>query len=98
MFRTFLILGAALDILLALFLVLVFGWVWDSWRDPNGQWVGVVVTICWFIAFGLCAGAPILGYYLNRRNSTLGRIALAVWLPALVIVGVSVVGLMLSPP
>ena len=40
MFRAFLILGAAFDILLALFLVLVFGYVMDSWHDPNGAWVG----------------------------------------------------------
>ena len=33
MVRAFLILGAALDILFALLLLLVIGWIMDSWRD-----------------------------------------------------------------
>ena len=98
MFRAFLILGAAFDILLALFLLLVFGYVLDSWHDPKGGWVGVVVTTAWLIAFVLTVTAPLLGYWLNRKRSTRGRIALAVWLPTVLIVGISVVGLMLSPP
>jgi hypothetical protein len=97
-FRAVLILGAALDILLALFLLLVFGWVIDSWHDPNGAWVGVVVTTLWLIAFVLCAGAPLLGYVLSRRQAAPGRIALAIWLPALVLIGVTTVGFMISPP
>ena len=44
MFRAFLIAGAFVDVLLALFLLLVFGWVMDSWHDPKGTWVGIVVT------------------------------------------------------
>lgn len=66
MVRAFLILGAALDVLLALFLLVVSGWVVDSWRDPNGAWVGVVVTTIWLIAFLLSAG---------RRLSAGGSIA-----------------------
>jgi hypothetical protein len=81
MFRFFLIAGAALDILLALFLLLVFGYVVDSWDDPNGTWVGYVVTTVWLIAFVLCAGAPIWGYRLSRSSPTPGRLALVVWLP-----------------
>lgn len=98
MFRVFLILGTALDILLALFLLLVFGWVMDSWHDPNGAWVGVTVTTFWLIAFVLSAGAPLLAYWLNRRRSAPGRVALAIWLPALVLIGVTAVGFMISPP
>jgi hypothetical protein len=97
-FRAFLIIGAALDILLALFLLLVFGWVLDSWHDPNGSWVGVSVTTFWLIAFMLSAGAPLLGYWLSRRRSAPGRVAMAVWLPALVLIGVTAVGFMISPP
>lgn len=97
-FRAFLILGAVLDILLALFLLLVFGWVIDSWHDPNGAWVGVTVTTVWLIAFVMSAGAPLLGYVLSRKHSTPGRIALAIWLPALVLIGVTTVGFMISPP
>ena len=98
MSRAFLILGVVLDILLALFLVLVFGWVMDSWHDPNGAWVGATVTMLWFIAFALSAGAPLLAYWLTRRQSSPGRVALAIWLPALVLIGVTAVGFMISPP
>ena len=76
MSRAFLILGVVLDILLALFLVLVFGWVMDSWHDPNGAWVGATVTMLWFIAFALSAGAPLLAYWLTRRQSSPGRVAI----------------------
>ena len=98
MFRAFLILGAAFDILLALFLVLVFGYVMDSWHDPNGAWVGFAVTAAWLIAFVPSAGAPIVGYLLNRRRSPRARVALIVWLPAMLIIGITTIGLMLSPP
>ena len=83
MFRAFLILGAAFDILLALFLVLVFG---------------IAVTGAWLMAFVPSAAAPLLGYVLNRRRSPPARVALIVWLPALMIVGVSTIGLLISPP
>jgi hypothetical protein len=33
MFRTLVILGAAIDFVIALFLLLVSGWVIDSWHD-----------------------------------------------------------------
>ena len=92
MFRAFLILGAVFDILLALFLLLVFGYVLDSWHDPNGAWVGFAVTACWLLAFVPSAAAPLAGYVLKRRQSTPGRIVLVVWLPAIVIVTVSMVG------
>jgi hypothetical protein len=98
MFRAFLILGAAFDILLALFLVLVFGYVMDSWHDPKGAWVGIAVTGAWLMAFVPSAGAPLLGYVLNRRRSPHARVALIVWLPVLMIVGVSTIGLLISPP
>jgi hypothetical protein len=96
--RTVLIIGTVVDSLLALFLVLVFGFVMDSWHDPNGAWVGVVVTAAWLIAFVLSAAGPVVGYRLKRRGSTPGRIALAIWLPTIVLVGLTVVGFMVSPP
>ena len=96
--RAVLILGAVLDILLALFLLLVFGFVMDSWHDPNGAWVGVVVTTLWLAAFVLSAGAPVLGYWLNRRQSAPGRVALIIWSPTILIVGITVIGFMISPP
>jgi hypothetical protein len=96
--RAVLILGVVVDILIALFLLLVFGFIMDSWHDPNGAWVGVTVTMLWFIAFALSAGAPILAYWLTRRQSPPGRVALAIWLPALVLIGVTAVGFMIAPP
>jgi hypothetical protein len=92
MFRAFVILGAVFDILLALFLLLVFGYVLDSWHDPNGVWVGLVATACWLMAFVPSAAAPLVGYLLNRRRSAPGRIALVVWLPAIAIVAISLIG------
>jgi hypothetical protein len=97
MIRAWLILGATVDVLLALFLLLVFGWVIDSWHDPNGAWVGLVVTSVWLIAFALSAGAPLLGYHLHGRRSALPRIALVVWLPAAIITAVSVLGFLIFP-
>jgi hypothetical protein len=96
--RAVLILGVVVDILIALFLLLVFGFIMDSWHDPNGAWVGVTVTMLWFIAFALSAGAPLLAYWLTRRQSRPGRVALAIWLPALVLIGVTALGFMISPP
>jgi hypothetical protein len=91
MFRAFVIAGAAIDILLALFLLLVFGFVIDSWHDPKGSWVGITVTLAWLIAFTLCAGAPILGYRLSRSSPRTARVAWVVWSPLLVTVAVNVV-------
>jgi hypothetical protein len=98
MFRAFLIFGAFVDALLALLLLLVFGWVMDSWHDPNGAWVGAVVTATWLTAFMLSAAAPPLGYRLTRRRSPPGRVALVVWLPVVVLVGVTLIGFIISPP
>ena len=97
MVGAFLILGGVIDVLLALFLLLVFGYVLDSWHDPQGRWVGVAVTSAWLISFVLSAGGAIVGYTLHRRRSTPGRIALAVWLPTLLLVGVTIAGFVVFP-
>jgi hypothetical protein len=83
--------GAAIDYLMAAFLLLVFGFIMDSWHDRN-PWAGPVVTTMWAIAFILCAGGPIVAYWLRRRNAPPGRTALVMWLPALLLVGICVVG------
>jgi hypothetical protein len=98
MYRAFVIVGAALDIVLALFLLLMFGFIIDSWDDPKGAWVGLVVTALWLVAFVTCGAAPILGYRLSRQSSAPARVALVVWLPTVAIVAVTVFGLILSPP
>lgn len=98
MYRAFLVVGAAVDLLIAVFLVIVFGWILDSWHDPRDPWAGPIVTTLWSIAFVLSAGAPILAYWLSRRRAAPGRVALAVWLPAVLLVAICVVGLILSPP
>jgi hypothetical protein len=98
MFRAFLMVGAFVDVLLALFLLLVFGWVMDSWHDPKGAWVGTVVTTVWLSAFVLSAGAAPLGYRLARRQSPPSRVALVVWLPVVVLVGTTIIGFMIAPP
>jgi hypothetical protein len=98
MFRAFLILGGFVDVVLALFLLLVFGYVIDSWQDPKGAWVGIAVTSLWVLAFALAAGAAPLGYRLARRQSAPGRVAFVVWLPIVVLVGLTLVGFIVAPP
>ena len=96
--RALIILGAAIDILLALFLLLVFGWIVDSWHDPKGAWVGVSVTAAWLISFAAVAGAPLLAWRQKRRSASLGRVALLVWAPSIVLVGITIIGFMIAPP
>ena len=98
MFRAFVVAGAAFDLLIAVFLLIVSGWIVDSWHDPKDPWAGPIVTTAWAIAFLLSAGAPILAYRLSRRHAPPGRVALAVWLPAVVLVAICGIGLILSPP
>jgi hypothetical protein len=98
MFRAVVTIGAGLDLLIALFLFIAFGRVLDSWHDPREPWAGPIVTTLWSIAFVSSAGAPILGYWLKRRNAEPGRIALIVWLPAIVLIAICTVGLIVSPP
>ena len=97
MFRAVVTIGAGLDLLIALFLFVAFGWVLDSWHDPREPWAGPIVTTLWSIAFVSSAGAPILGYWLKRRNAEPSRIALIVWLPAIVLIAICTVGLIVSP-
>ena len=98
MTRAFIVLGVVLDVLIALFLVLVFGWIVDSWHDPKGVWVGLVVTSTWLLAFGLSVTAPVVGLGLRRRRASPARTILVVWLPTLLIIGVTIVGFAVSPP
>jgi hypothetical protein len=97
MFRAFVAIGTAFDLLIAGFLVIVFGWILDSWHDPRDPLAGPIVTTIWSIALLMSAGAPILAYRLRRRNAAPGRVALAVWLPAIVLVAITVVGFMVFP-
>ena len=96
-FRAFLIIGAAFDLLIALLLVIVFGWILDSWHDRD-PWAGPIVTTLWFIALVLSAGAPILAYRFSRRGGAPGKVALAVWLPAVLLTAVCVIGFIIAPP
>jgi hypothetical protein len=91
------IVGALFDTLIALLLMIVAGWVMDSWHDRD-PWAGPVVTTFWAIAFVLSAGAPIVGYRMARRGARPGRVALAVWLPALCLVAICAVGFIIFPP
>jgi hypothetical protein len=95
--RALQIVGAVLDALIALFLVIVAGWMLDSWHDRD-PWAGPVVTTFWGIGLLLSAGAPIVGYRLARRGATPGRVALAIWLPALCLIAVCAVGFIVFPP
>jgi hypothetical protein len=70
----------------------------DSWHDPNGAWVGVVVTMLWLLAFISTAGAAALGLRLRHRRAPPGRVALVVWLPAALLIGICVIGFTIAPP
>jgi hypothetical protein len=83
---------------MAILLVVVLGFVLDSWHDPNGRWVGVVVTSMWALAFAGCAAAPGLAFWLRRHNARPSRVLLAVWAPALALTAICVVGFMIAPP
>lgn len=90
--RAIIVLGMIVDLSMALFLLLVAGWIVDSWHDPNGAWVGISVTAMWLAAFALAAGAPVLGRVLKRRGTSAGRVALATWAPALVLGAICAIG------
>jgi len=96
--RAFIVLGVVVDILIALFLVLVFGWIMDSWHDPKGVWVGLTVTSVWLLAFGVSVTAPLVGLRLSRRRASPAYPALIVWLPTLLFGALTIVGFALSPP
>jgi ABC-type amino acid transport system permease subunit len=96
-FRAFLMIGAAIDLLIALILVIVFGWIIDSWHDRD-PWAGPIVTTLWFTALVLSAGAPIVAYWLSRRKAASRRVALAVWSPAVLLTAICVIGFIISPP
>ena len=86
-------LGMVIDILMAAFLLLVFGWILDSWKDPV-PWTGPIVTTCWTIAFVMSAGAPLVARWLQRRQARYGRVALVAWMPVIVLVGLTIIGFM----
>jgi biotin transporter BioY len=96
-FRAFLVIGVIIDLLIALILLIVVGWIVDSWHDRD-PWAGPIVTTLWSIALVLSAGAPILAYWFSRRKAAPGKVALAVWLPAVLLVTICVVGFIISPP
>ena len=98
MIRPLFVIGGAIDLMIAAFLIIVFGWILDSWSDPKGLWVGVIVTACWLVAFLLAAGAPILAYRLNKGHATPARVGLTIWFPVLLLGAICVLGLILSPP
>lgn len=73
MFRALVIFGTAIDLIIALFLLLVSGWVIDSWHDQRVAFTGMIVTAAWLIAFVMAAGSPLLAYGLRRRKGSDGQ-------------------------
>lgn len=98
MFRAGIILGVAVDIILVLVLLSVSGWVIDSWQDKRVPYTGLIVTGTWLVALLFVAGAPVLAYGLHRRSGRPGQIMVTLWLPALALITLCVVGLIISPP
>ena len=86
----------AIDVLMAAFLLLVFGWTLDSWHDPNPG-TGPVVTIIWTCAFVMSVGAPLVARWLRRRHASQGRVLLVVWMPSIVLIGLTIVGFLVFP-
>jgi hypothetical protein len=98
MVRAGFILGVAVDLILVLFLILVFGWVIDSWHDTRVAYAGAIVTGAWLVAILFVAGAPILAYGLHRRKAAPAHVLVTLWRPGLLLITLCVVGLMISPP
>lgn len=98
MFRAGVILGVAVDLILVFFLLLVSGWVVDSWQDTRVPYTGLIVTGAWLVALLFVAGAPILAYGLHRRGGKRDHILVTLWLPGLALITLCVVGLIISPP
>jgi len=97
MYRAFVAIGVIIDLLMVGLLIIVFGWIADSWHDRN-PWAGPVVTTFWAGALILSAAGPILAYVLRRRAAPPGRIALAVWGPPLALAGLCVIGYVVFTP
>ncbi len=97
MYRAFVAIGVIIDLLMVGLLIIVSGWIIDSWHDRD-PWAGPVVTTCWAAALILSAGGPILAYVLRGRAAPPERIVLAVWGPPLVLVGLSVIGFVVFTP
>src|SRR5262245_66065274 len=97
MYRAFVAIGVIIDLLMVGLLIIVFGWIADSWHDRN-PWAGPVVTTFWAGALIVSAGGPILAYVLRRRAAPPERIALAVGGPPLALVGLGVIGYGGVPP
>jgi len=97
MYRALVAIGVIIDLLIVGLLIIVSGWIIDSWHDRD-PWAGPVVTTFWAAALIVSAGGPILAYVLRRRAAPRGRILLAVWGPPLVLVGLSVIGFVVFTP
>jgi hypothetical protein len=97
MYRAFVAIGVIIDLLMVGLLVIVSGWIIDSWHDRD-PWAGPVVTTFWAAALIVSAGGPILAYVLRRRAAPPERIVLAVWAPPLVLVGLSAIGFLVFTP
>ena len=98
MFRAGVILGVVVDVIMVLFLLLGSGWVIDSWQDKRVPYAGPIVTSAWLVALLFVAGAPILAYGLHRRSGKPSHIMVTLWLPAMALITLCVVGLVISPP
>lgn len=97
MYRAFVAIGVIIDLLMSGLLIIVFGWIIDSWHDRD-PWAGPVVTTLWAAALIMSAGGPILAYVLRRRAARPERIVLAVWGPTLMLVGLCVIGFVVFTP
>ena len=107
MYRAFVAIGVIIDLLMVGLLVIVSGWIVDSWHDRE-PWAGPVVTTFWaaalvFIFFGAAggvwgAGVPFRSFVLGGRPAPPERIVLAVWGPPLVLVGLCVIGFVVFTP
>ncbi len=83
MVRAGFILGAAVDLIVVLLLLLAFGWVIDSWHDTRVPYTGVIVTAAWLVALLFAAGLAVLAYGLRRRHAKPGHVLVTLWLPTL---------------
>jgi hypothetical protein len=97
MFRPFVVLGAVIDIAMALFLLIVVGWILDSWNDRD-PWMGPVSTALWLASFLLCVSGPVVAYHLKRRKAAPGAVLVAVWMPSVMLTVLTTIGFIIFTP
>ena len=97
MYRTGIVLGAAVDLIVVVALLALTGRVVAAWSEGPAN-VATVITGAWALGLIVAGSAPLLAYGLSRRNAPPARVLSILWLPALLAATLVVASLIVSPP